>query len=320
MGSNYHVARGDVGQRLDQVAACWLDDLSRSQVASYIGEGHILVNGLRKKPSYRLKTGDCLAADLPNPPSTRVLPEPISLDILFEDDDLLVLNKSAGMVIHPAPGHATATLVNALLNHYPPIKDIGESDRPGIVHRLDQDTSGALIVAKTEQARLGLMKQFKSRRVAKTYLALVKGCVKPAAGIIEKPIARHRVHRKKMTVDCETGRQATTHWQVLVRYQAVTLLQVAIKTGRTHQIRVHCSAWGHPIVGDRLYGRSTKRKQPGSLGTKAAQMRIRRQMLHAWKIGFTHPRFDAWQEFEAPLPQDWRDVMDWLAASEPKSS
>jgi 23S rRNA pseudouridine1911/1915/1917 synthase len=313
--NRYHVGADDLSQRLDQVAARWLAKHSRSQVTAYIGRGHILVNGQRKKPSYRLKAGDCLSAELPNVLSPQLAPEPIPLDILFEDPDLLVLNKPAGMVVHPAPGHSTATLVNALLHHYPPIKDVGEADRPGIVHRLDQDTSGVLVVAKAENVRLALVNQFKARRIAKMYLALVKGLVRPSAGIIDKPIGRHRIHRKKMTVAYETGRSAITHWQVLERYDDVTLLELELKTGRTHQVRVHCADWGHPILGDRLYGRSGKRKQQTRRWVKNAQVAITRQMLHAWKIGFNHPLTGAWQAFEAPLPTDMKTVLAWFARS-----
>ena len=231
---------------------------------------------------------------------------------LYEDQDLIVLNKQPGLVVHPAPGHYSGTLVNALLYHRPGICCVGEKLRPGIVHRLDKDTSGALVVAKNTAAYAYLTAQFKSRKVQKTYLALVYGEMRTDAGVISAPIGRHPVHRKRMSTQSRKSRPAKTHWKVKDRFESLTLLELNLKTGRTHQIRVHCATINHPIVGDSVYsGRKSKRNLPKPVAAivKAAP----RQMLHAWRLGLSHPTSKNMITFEAPLPPDFTEITKGLS-------
>jgi 23S rRNA pseudouridine1911/1915/1917 synthase len=241
------------------------------------------------------------------------LPEPIPIDILFEDSHLLVINKQAGLVIHPAPGHNSGTLVNALLHHCTDLSGIGGELRPGIVHRLDKETSGTMVVAKTEPVLNHLAAQFKKRTVGKTYLALVCGRVKEDSGEILLPIGRHQVHRKKMSVRSRHARTAHTQWKARERYENATLLEVTLKTGRTHQIRVHCAAIGHPILGDTVYGGRKRKKSPLVKDNTGKLLPLpRRQMLHAWRLSFVHPVTEVEMAFESPVPKDMAEVIEGL--------
>lgn len=284
------------GERVDQIVASEIDALSRSTVQRLIKKERITVNAAPVKASYRLETGDLITVRLPPPESQTLLPEPIPLDILYQDDDLIVVNKPAGMVTHPAPGHACGTLVNALLAHHPPLVQMTTPERAGLVHRLDKDTSGVIVVAKTEAARRDLQAQFKARKVLKTYLALVEGHPDPEQGRIEAAIGRDPKNRKRMAA-IHGGRRAITTYRVQERFARHTLVQVSPKTGRTHQIRVHMAFIGHPVVGDRTYG---YRKQ---------RLLSERQFLHAWRIRFAHPQSGRPMSFEAGLPPDLQAVL-----------
>jgi 23S rRNA pseudouridine1911/1915/1917 synthase len=245
--------------------------------------------------------------------------EDIRLDILYEDGDILAINKPPGMVIHPAPGHSAGTVVNALLYHCPDLAGIGGIQRPGIVHRLDKDTSGVVIVAKNDAAHLELSRQFKERRISKHYLALVFGSPARNAGTVDLPLGRDPIDRKKMSIASPRGRAAVTIWQVAQRFSNATLLDVDLRTGRTHQIRVHCGAMGHPIIGDPVYG-------PGRRLQRLAQTEpplhrlfstVRRQMLHAARLELSHPTDGRKMVFEAPLPQDMRQLLEQMKSSLP---
>ncbi|WP_208022595.1 RluA family pseudouridine synthase [Desulfonema ishimotonii] len=305
------VSRTSSGQRMDALVAGHLPDVSRAFVTTLIRSGSIRVGGQVRKPGYRLKTGDQITGSVPRPVAVSYEPEPIPLDFLYEDADLVVINKRPGLVVHPAPGHYAGTLVNALLYHCPDIKGIGGELRPGIVHRLDKETSGVLIIAKTAPALAHLAHQFKSRTVRKTYLALVHGETKQDSDRITLPIGRHPVDRKKMSVVSRHGREAETLWSVCRRFRETTLLEVNLKTGRTHQIRVHCAAIRHPLVGDPVYcsGKIAK-NHTGPVLQRISS--ARRQMLHAWKIRFIHPRSGHEMAFEAPPYPDMENVINAL--------
>ncbi len=301
----------DSGARLDTFVAAGEPSLSRSRAAVLIGEGLVRVGGRLKKPGYRLQKGDLISVRIPAPArSAHHLPEPIPLDILYEDDRMIVVNKPAGLVVHPAPGHAGGTLVNALLYRCPDLSGIGGELRPGIVHRLDKDTSGVLVAAKDAAAHQRLSEQFKSRSVEKTYLALVWGEFFEASGVIDLPVGRHPTVRKKMSTRSRRGRSAETRWEVSERFRRSTLLRVRIFTGRTHQIRVHLSAAGRPVVGDPVYG---KRGKPADRDNMSQELgKVGRQMLHAWRLGIRHPFTGEEMTFQAPLPADFRELLERL--------
>lgn len=305
---SFRVMAGEAGGRLDVLLAARLDGPSRSAVTGAIRSGAVTVGGRVKKPGYTVKPGDVISGTLPKPPRSVFKPEPIELDILYQDPFLLVINKPAGMVVHPSPGHAGGTLVNALLYHFPSLEHQADQDnlRPGIVHRLDKDTTGCLAVAKTSRAHLLLTDQFKERQVQKTYLALTLGNISEDTGRIDLPVGRHPGDRKKMSVFSHRGRQALTLWKVRRRLCGATLLEIYLKTGRTHQIRVHMAALGHPVAGDLLYGGGKKRL------TGTALKGARRQMLHAWRLAFRHPVSGQRVSVEAPLPEDMRRLLDDL--------
>ncbi|MBP7829127.1 MAG: RluA family pseudouridine synthase [Kiritimatiellae bacterium] len=290
--------------RLDGWLAAARPDHSRARWQDLIREGRVRVNGRPRKPGHLLKDGDAVEFDIPAPAPVDLKPEPIALDILFEDEHLLVLNKPPGLVVHPAPGHDAGTLVNALLHHCGPGFSVGGDQRPGIVHRLDRDTSGALVVAKTEAVLAGLAAQFKNREVRKQYLALAWGAPVPAEGTIETLVGRHPHHRQKMSARPRTGRPAVTHYETVQVLGPVSLLRVRIETGRTHQIRVHLAHRGHPVVGDTQYGRA----RPGVLPVEPG-----RQMLHAERLAFRHPVTGAELEFQAPIPPDLRGMLRALS-------
>jgi len=288
----YLVSSEAAGHRLDHFLAVQLPHLSRSRLQALVKEGHILVDGKQAKPADKLRPGCLVVVQEPEAaPVTDTAPEDLPLEILFEDDDLIVLNKAAGMVVHPAAGNLSGTLVNALLHHCTTLSGIGGEQRPGIVHRLDKETSGCLVVAKNDLAHQGLSRQFAQREVLKVYLALVAGHLEKKTGVIETEIGRHPVHRKKMSVvETGRGRPSTTDFRVLRELPAASLVECTLHTGRTHQIRVHLKHLGHPLLGDALYGR---------------RGHYPRQMLHAWRLGFTHPRTNEWMEFQAAIPADF---------------
>ena len=286
------------GWRLDRYLALALPQFSRSRLQTLIRSGDVQLQGKAARVRETVRAGDVVR--LVEPPVQEIddQAEQIPLEILFEDDDLLVLNKAAGLVVHPGAGNQTHTLVNALLHHCASLSGIGGKQRPGIVHRLDKETSGCLVVAKNDAAHSALARQFAEREVNKTYLALVAGIPKRSRGIIEAPIGRHPVHRKKMHIDLRRGRAARTEYRVLQSGGGISLVECALHSGRTHQIRVHLHHLGHPVIGDSLYGK--KNAAP-------------RQMLHAWKLGFTHPRTKERLFFEAPVPPDFRAILQAAA-------
>lgn len=293
----------DAGTRLDLLVASRVSALTRSQAAVLIQHGQITVNGLSKKPGYRLRASDEITGRIPPPADSVVTPEPLALDILHEDDDVIVLNKPAGVVVHPAPGHASGTLVNALLYHCPTIGPIGGELRPGIVHRLDKDTSGILVVAKNAAAHAHLAGQFAARSIRKIYLAVVFGEMADDSGVIGLPIGRHPVDRKRMSISSRKPRMAETRWEVRERFKGLTLVELNLKTGRTHQARVHCAAINHAILGDPVYAGRKVNRGP-TAATLVLIRQVKRQMLHAWRLTCTHPSRLVPVVFEAPLPQD----------------
>ena len=294
------------GLRLDRYLAR-LTGLPRSQIQRLIEAGRVLVEGRRQKASATVLPGQRITLSIPPPQPSQLRPEPIPLDILYEDNDLLVLNKPAGLVVHPAPGHPGGTLVHAILHRCPDLPGIGEEQRPGIVHRLDKETSGVMVVAKNDAAMASLAGQFKGRRVKKTYIALVHGDVKRVEGRIVAEIGRHERDRKRMAVRTRRGREAVTTYRVMKRLDGFTLLQLQPETGRTHQLRVHLSSIGHAIVGDKIYG--GRREGKFRVSGFGFRVKAERQLLHAWKLGLFHPRTNEWMEFEAPLPADFTN---WL--------
>ncbi len=317
----YRVQAQDTGLRLDLFLASAEASISRSRFKAWIEEGLVLVNGRRVKPRYLLRDGDEIALWLPEPeePDT-LIPEPMPLRILHEDEDLVVVDKPAGLVVHPGAGHSTGTLVHGLLAHCSTLASQGAPLRPGIVHRLDQDTSGVLVVAKTDSAYLRLIDQFKERHIQKTYLTLVFGTFPESSGEIATLIGRHPKDRKRMAVVERNGKTAVTQWRMVKSWHgAVSLLEVQILTGRTHQIRVHCRHLGHPVVGDETYGGGRKRmRQVRHQKTREIlAASVRRPLLHARTLRLEHPRTGRPMTFEAPLPSDFRSVLDALDRIQP---
>ena len=300
-------------QRLDRAVVDHVADISRSHVTDLIKNGGVYVNNvLIQKPGYRLKFGDTVSITIPSPKPPIPKPEATPLSILYEDEDLLVINKPYGMVVHLGAGHHSGTLVNALLYHCPELEGIGDRRRPGIVHRLDKDTSGCIVVAKNATTHEKLSQQFMTRSVKKIYLALVHGTMQEKRGTITLPIGRHPVDRKKMSTTSKKGRPSETIWKVKRSFKDVTLLEVDIKTGRTHQIRTHLSAINHPVVGDPTYGGKKRKNSISSKILSEALRNINRQMLHAWKLSFQHPRTEEPVSVEAALPEDMRTLLQGL--------
>ena len=309
---NFTATESEAGHRLDTVIVAHLPILSRSRASRLIRAGHITVNGHIRKPGYLTKPGDVVRSEIPSPEPIICRPEAIPLSILHEDSDVIVLNKPSGLVVHPGAGHKSRTLVNALLFHCPDLEGIGGDLRPGLVHRLDKDTSGTLVVAKNDMAHESLSHQFKKHQVQKRYLALVYGAVKASAGVIDLPIGRHPTDRKKMSTESRRSRLTETRWKVKKVFSGVTLLEIDLKTGRTHQVRVHCAAIGHPVVGDATYGRKRGWKDLPSRQTQEVVGTVRRQMLHAWQLTFLHPRTKQSMSFESPVAKDMASVLDAL--------
>lgn len=297
-------------ERLDAYLKTRFPVVSRGTIQRLLKQKDILINGVPAKPTYHPKAGDKVEVTWPEPKPARAQPEDIPLDILFEDGDLLVLNKPPGIVVHPSAGHEEGTLVNALLHHCEgQLSGIGGVSRPGIVHRLDQDTSGCLVVAKNDVTHLSLSQQFAGRDVKKVYKALLCGSIEKDRGDVRAAIARHPSHRKRMAVTDGGGRDAWTTYEVVERLRESTLINAHLHTGRTHQIRVHCLHIGHPLVGDAVYGKRYNNRFREATGYVAP-----RQLLHAWKIGFTHPVTGEPVAFEAAIPQDLKNALSVLRA------
>ncbi|UKO98301.1 RluA family pseudouridine synthase [Nostoc sp. UHCC 0870] len=304
MVNNFFLQVEEDNARLDRYLAEELPDLSRSRMQQLIEQGKVQINGkVCTSKKINVKVGDRIILEIPEAQPLELKAENIPLDILYEDEQLLILNKQAGLVVHPAPGHPDGTLVNALLAHCPNLPGIGGVQRPGIVHRLDKDTTGAIAIAKTDIAYQHLQAQLQAKTAQREYLGVVYGAPKTTSGTINLPIGRHRQDRKKMAVVPveEGGRIAITHWQVQERISNYTLIHFQLETGRTHQIRVHSANMGHPIVGDPLYasGRSIGVNLPG-------------QALHAWRLKLQHPISENWIEVTAPPPQSFTTLLDVL--------
>lgn len=306
----FEVGEAEAGARLDAFLAARLSGVSRTTVKRAVEEGDVLVSGRASKPSYKLRAGETVEAEIPPPVPPELTPEDLPLDIVHEDDEVVVVNKSPGMVVHPAAGVRSGTLANALAYRF---GAASASLRPGIVHRLDRDTSGLLVVAKTPAAHENLSEQFRARTVYKSYTALVHGVVKEDRGRVEEPIARDPRHRTRMGV-VRGGRPALTLWRARQRFRRMTLLEVEIKTGRTHQIRVHLAWLKHPVVGDETYGEGRDRNiQDPAL--RAGVAKLGRHFLHAARLGFHHPRTGEWVSFTSPLPAELAEFVSTLEAA-----
>jgi 23S rRNA pseudouridine1911/1915/1917 synthase len=290
------VSELDVGKRLDLFLSENLEGMSRSYIQGIIEKEAISINGKQKKSNYKMKLNDEISIDIPSPIELQVEPENIPINIVYEDSDVIVVNKPQDMVVHPAPGNYNGTLVNALLYHCKDLSGINGVIRPGIVHRIDKDTTGILVIAKNDNAHNKLAHQLKDHTMTRTYYALVEGNVKSDEGTIDAPIGRHPSDRIKMTV-IKDGREAVTHYKVLERFGEYTLIQCNLETGRTHQIRVHMAHIGHPLVGDNVYGR------------KKQKFKVLGQVLHAKKLGFIHPTTEEYIEFNSDLPQYFQDLL-----------
>ncbi|MDK2888707.1 MAG: rRNA synthase [Thermoanaerobacter sp.] len=295
--SYYRVEEGNAGERLDVFLAKENPELSRSHIQKLITGQQVTVNGDPVRSSYRVKPGDEVVLRVPPPRELEVVPENIPLDIYYEDADVVVVNKPRGMVVHPAEGNYSGTLVNALLFHCRDLSGVNGIMRPGIVHRLDKDTSGLIMVAKNDLAHLELARQLKERRVTRRYIALAHGNFAEDRGTVDAPIGRHPRDRQRMAVVNQGGRHAVTHYRVLERFGPYTLLELRLETGRTHQIRVHMAYLGHPLVGDLKYGPSRP------------HFDLQGQFLHAATLGFQHPRKGEYMEFTAPLPGELQDIL-----------
>jgi 23S rRNA pseudouridine1911/1915/1917 synthase len=304
---NFLVGESESGSRLDLALAA-LAELSRSQARRWIDEGHVRLNDRVPQASSRVQAGDLVEAEPPELRESELAPEPLPLAILYEDEDLVVVDKPAGLVVHPAPGHAAGTLVNALLHHCTNLAGVGGVLRPGIVHRLDRGTSGVLVVAKRDEAHRELARQFHDHTVERVYGALVRGLPGRDSGRVDRPIGRHLRDRKRMSVATRRGREARTHWRVLRRFLASerSWLEVRPETGRTHQIRVHLASVGLPIAGDPVYGRRGRADEPS----------LARPALHAAVLGFDHPRDGRRLRFEAPPPADLASLLERLERRE----
>ena len=297
----FTVGEEDQGQRLDRFIAIQLPEISRTHVQNLIDEGRVLVGGIAKKPSHRLEPDETVNIEIPAPISPGVEPEDIALDILYEDQDIVLLNKASGMIVHPGAGEDGGTLVAALLHRYGAegLSTTGGVIRPGIVHRLDKDTSGVIVIARNDESHVKLVEEFRERRVEKTYLALLHGAIKGEKGRIELPISRDMKRRSRMTARRADGREASTDWRLRLRIDQFSLVEANIHTGRTHQIRVHFSALTFPVVGDTLYG-APRQERIG----RELMPPLERNFLHSARIAFAHPQSGKRMEFRAPLPKE----------------
>lgn len=302
--------------RLDAYLAARLPELSRSRIAQLLSDGHIRLNGRIPRKSERPEVGDQIELELPAAEPTAVEPEAIPLEIVYQDRDLAVVVKPAGLVVHPAPGHRTGTLVNALLHHLDDLSGIGGVLRPGIVHRLDRDTSGLLLVAKNDVAHRRLAAALKRREIERIYLAACWGHLKGEEEVVSAPIGRSPTHRQRMAV-VAGGRPALTRFRRLERWRGADLLRAELETGRTHQIRVHLASIGHPVVGDQVYGAGAVRGMSGPVRGWAREFAklVPRQFLHATELGFAHPRTGEWLRFTSPLPADLEAAAEWARRS-----
>ncbi|QWK19915.1 MAG: RluA family pseudouridine synthase [Hydrogenobacter thermophilus] len=305
------------GKRLDIFLTEAYGEFSRSYVQKLIEDGFVLVDDKEiKKPSRRLKAGQKITFYIPQVEPLEVLPEDIPFDVVYEDEDILVLIKPCGLVVHPSPGYSSGTLVNALLFRIKELSGIGGKERPGIVHRLDKNTAGLMVVAKSDKAHRSLVEEFMQRRVLKRYHALVSGILREDSGTVEKPIGRHPVDRKKFSV-AEDGKPAKTEYEVIKRFEKhrITFLDVRIHTGRTHQIRVHLSFIGHPVLGDKTYGFKTS-----SVDGKILNLMGECHMLVSYQLGFYHPITKKWMDFQIEDPKPFRDVLNFLEDAEKQTS
>jgi len=288
----------DSGVRIDAYLANTLENQSRSYIQKLIDEAEVTVNGKTVRSNYKVKAGDEIEVTIPDPVKLDVAPENIDLDIIYEDNDIIVVNKPKGMVVHPAAGNYSGTLVNALLAHCEgSLSDINGVIRPGIVHRIDKDTTGILVVAKNNEAHEGLSEKLKVHDINRVYTAICEGVIKEDSGTVDAPIGRHPVDRKKMAVNTRNGRHAVTHFKVLERFKNATLIEARLETGRTHQIRVHMSYIGHPLLGDEVYGRKTQK------------FKLQGQALHATVLGFEHPVTGKYMEFSSELPEYFKELI-----------
>ena len=303
MSFEHRVSPELAGQRLDAALAKLEPTLSRAQLRRLIEQGAVTVSGEVVKPAHRLRAGERIAGAVPDAQPTALEPEALPLAILYQDADVVVIDKPAGLVVHPAPGHGGGTLVNALLHHCRDLSGVGGELRPGIVHRLDKDTSGVLVAAKNDAAHRSLAAQFKAHSVLREYLALVRGAPRAASGTVEAPIGRHPIDRKRMSTRTRRGRAAVTHYRVEEHLRGASLLRVRLETGRTHQVRVHLASIGLPVLGDPVYGGAH------ALG---AGLGLARQALHAAVLGFTHPTSGERLRFESPLPADMARALEAL--------
>ena len=311
---NWHVGEGEAGVRLDRAVAARLD-LPRNQIQEWIRAGHLTVDGVAQpKPGHLLRAGEQIAWNPPARGESRVVAEEGELRLLYEDEDLVVLDKPAGLTVHPGAGQATGTLAHRLLARFPEMAGVGGPCRPGIVHRLDKGTSGVIVVARTAESYRALTAAFAARRIGKRYLAIVHGTPKLAQGTIEAPIGRHASERKKMTVRSD-GRPATTRYRTIASAAGLALVELELLTGRTHQIRVHLKHLRHPIVGDTTYGEARHRELAAAPGRTVRV--FPRPALHAWRLAFEHPRTGAAMRFEAPLAEDMHLLWLALAGVEP---
>ena len=306
------VASHDAGLRVDIYLSLKDLGLSRSQIKKSVDEKLVRVNGIYTKVGYRLRHGDIVEIVRREPVACHALPQDIPLAIVYEDEHILVVDKPAGMVVHPAAGHTDGTMVNAILHHCQDLSGIGGILRPGIVHRLDKGTSGLLVVAKSDAAHEGLASQFKRHEVKKTYKALVYGNPKEDEGMINLPLGRHPIDRKKMSTSSRRSKEAITRWRVHERFGMAAMLDVDIATGRTHQIRVHLSTLGHPVVGDSVYGNAKRADNIHNTIVRSKLKAMKRQALHSAGIGFVHPVTSQEMVFTSPLPDDMAELADFL--------
>ena len=291
------------GERIDALLARTVEDLTRSAAQHLLEEGFVTLDGAPVKKNYKVRAGDCFEVELPPPADLPLIPQAIPLDIVFEDEDVIVVNKARGLVVHPAPGHPDGTLVNALLYHCrDSLSGIGGEKRPGIVHRIDKDTSGLLIVAKNDFAHQRLSAQLADRSLSRVYEAVVHGSFREDQGTVDRPIGRHPTDRKRMAVTEKNARNAVTHWQVLTRYRGYTHIRCKLETGRTHQIRVHMASLGHPLLGDSAYGAPSPEKG------------LEGQCLHARCLQFIHPRSGEAIRLESALPPYFLAVLSKLGS------